>query len=52
MLKGNRLIGKSKLKDAIKFYGSCEYSNYLKNYKDRFIYIGSRKWDEPLTSGL
>ena len=26
----NGWIGKSKLKDAIKFYGSCEYSNYLK----------------------
>ena len=26
----NGWIGKSKLKDAIKFYGNCEYSNYLK----------------------
>ena len=27
----NKWINKSDLKDAIKFYGNCEYSNYLKN---------------------
>ncbi len=27
----NKWINKNDLKDAIKFYGNCEYSNYLKN---------------------
>ena len=26
----NKWIGKEKIKQAIKFYGKCEYSNYLK----------------------
>ena len=26
----NKWIGKKQVKDALKFYGSCEYSNYLK----------------------
>ena len=26
----NKWIGKKNIKDAIKFYGNCEYSNYLR----------------------
>lgn len=34
----NKWISKQNLKNAIKFYGSCEYSNYLKKYLNESIF--------------
>ena len=43
-------INKKQMLNSIKFYGNCEYSNYLKKLINWFF--GSGKWDRTTDLGL